>query len=140
MKAKKRATSRRQTQLDRIERKLDELLKRQPVINITPRPGEWYVPYQINTTTPSPTEQPRYPTDPFGQPVPYAVSMGGCAMTAEASPRPWRVSESLSGTMSCILDANGEHIDSLVGYVSPLDYAWAKRRHRRAPVGKEAAR
>ncbi len=67
----------KESQLDRIERKLDELLKRQPTINITPRPGEWHVPYQVNTTTPSPTEQHRYPTDTFGQPVPYAVSMGG---------------------------------------------------------------
>jgi len=38
------------------------------------------------------------------------------------------------------VEAERDRIDSLVGYVSPLDYAWAKRRHRRAPVGKEAAR
>ena len=78
---KPKTKSRRESQLDRIERKLDELLKRQPVINITPHPGEWWSgPYTINTTnvTPAPKEiEPKYPTDPFGQPVPYAVSMGG---------------------------------------------------------------
>ena len=44
-------------------------------------------------------------------------------MTAEPSPRPWRVSESLSGTMSCILDANGEHIASCFGMPTEADAA-----------------
>ena len=59
----------KESQLDRIERKLDELLKQQPIA-ISPQPGQWIVPHR-------PPEEPHYPTDPFGQPVPYAVSMGG---------------------------------------------------------------
>lgn len=58
-----------ETQLDRIERKLDELLKRQPIV-LSPQPVQWIVPHR-------PPEEPRYPTDHRGQPVPYAVSMGG---------------------------------------------------------------
>lgn len=69
MKPKKRTVSRRQTQLDRIERKLDELLKRQPIV-LSQQPAQWIVPHR-------PPEEHRYPTDTFGQPVPYAVSMGG---------------------------------------------------------------
>ena len=41
---KKRTTSRRQTQLDRIERKLDELLSRTVLVPPTPPPGTWIVP------------------------------------------------------------------------------------------------
>lgn len=36
-------------------------------------------------------------------------------MTNEPSPRPWRIGESAPGTMSCIHDANGEHIASCFG-------------------------
>ena len=58
----------KETQLDRIERKLDDLLSRQPIV-LSPQPVQWIVPHR-------PPEEPRYPTDPFGQPVTYAVSMG----------------------------------------------------------------
>jgi hypothetical protein len=59
----------KESQLDRIERKLDELLKRQPIV-LSPQPMQWIVPR-------CPSEEPRYPTDPFGHPVPYGVSCGG---------------------------------------------------------------
>ena len=48
MKPKKRKVSRRQTQLDRIERKLDELLSRPPVQIQPPAPGTWIVPKPQN--------------------------------------------------------------------------------------------
>ena len=74
MKTKKRATSRRQTQLDRIERKLDELLKRQPTINIT-QPGTWTMPCPYPTIVP---EQPsRTPVDHYGNPKIYCTSNVG---------------------------------------------------------------
>lgn len=61
----------KESQLDRIERKLDELLKQQPIaISPQPIPILWPVPR-------CPSEEPRYPTDPFGHPVPYGVSCGG---------------------------------------------------------------
>ena len=44
-------------------------------------------------------------------------------MTNEPSPRPWRVGESASGTMSCIHDANGEHIASCFGMPTEADAA-----------------
>ena len=76
MKTKKRATSRRQTQLDRIERKLDELLKRQPTINIT-QPGTWTMPCPYPTIVP---EQPTHtPVDPYGNPTIYCSSNNGDA-------------------------------------------------------------
>lgn len=69
MKTKKRNTSRRQTQLDRIERKLDELLNRPAVIQ-TP-PGQWIVPHD----PPKDDKPPRcWPTDIRGNPVPYAAT------------------------------------------------------------------
>ena len=40
---KKRTTSRRQTQLDRIERKLDELLSRTVLVPPTPPPVTWII-------------------------------------------------------------------------------------------------
>lgn len=65
---------RKETQLDRIERKLDELLKRQPTINIT-QPGTWTMPYPYPTISP---EQPtRTPVDPYGNPTIYCSSNGG---------------------------------------------------------------
>ena len=44
-------------------------------------------------------------------------------MSDESSPRPWRVGESASGTMSCIHDANGEHIASCFGIPTEADAA-----------------
>lgn len=44
-------------------------------------------------------------------------------MTTEPSPRPWRIGESASGTMSCIHDANGEHIASCFGIPTEADAA-----------------
>lgn len=41
----------------------------------------------------------------------------------EPSPRPWRIGESASGTMSCIHDANGEHIASCFGIPTEADAA-----------------
>ena len=43
--------------------------------------------------------------------------------STEPSPRPWRIGESISGTMSCILDANGEHIASCFGMPTAADAA-----------------
>lgn len=58
---KRKTTSRRQTQLDRIERKLDELLKRQPIV-LSPQTWQLIDPHR-------PPEEPHYyPTGPFGQP------------------------------------------------------------------------
>ena len=66
---KKRTTSRRQSQLDRIERKLDELLSRPTVIQ-TP-PVQWIVPHN----QPNEDAVPRgWPVDNWGRPVPYAVT------------------------------------------------------------------
>lgn len=48
MKTKKRTVSRRQTQLDRIERKLDELLSRPPVQIQPPSQETWTVPVPRN--------------------------------------------------------------------------------------------
>lgn len=70
---KKRTQSRRQTQLDRIERKLDDLLSRPAML--TP-PGQW----SYTRTIPSPATpkpEPDYPHDIYGNPVPYAASFGG---------------------------------------------------------------
>ena len=65
---------RKETQLDRIERKLDELLKRQPTINIT-QPGTWTMPCPYPTIVP---EQPTHtPVDPYGNPTIYCSSNGG---------------------------------------------------------------
>lgn len=44
-------------------------------------------------------------------------------MTDEPSPRPWRIGESISGTKSCIHDANGEHIASCFGLPTEADAA-----------------
>ena len=44
-------------------------------------------------------------------------------MNTEPSPRPWHVGESISGTMSCIYDANGEHIASCFGMPTEADAA-----------------
>lgn len=44
MKTKKRTISRRQTQLDRIERKLDELLTRPNIVINPSPPGPWMGP------------------------------------------------------------------------------------------------
>ena len=54
-------------QLDRIERKLDELLSR-PVYA---PPSQWNVP-AFWPNPPRRDEEPRYPRDWFGSPVPYA--------------------------------------------------------------------
>lgn len=68
----------KETQLDRIERKLDELLSWPAV---TP-PGQWVVPYPCDPMPIGPvdpswpttrTDRPvRYPVGPFGDPIPYA--------------------------------------------------------------------
>lgn len=64
----------KESQLDRIERKLDELLKRQPIISIT-QPGTWTMPCPYPTIVP---EQPtRTPVDPYGNPTIYCSSNGG---------------------------------------------------------------
>ena len=61
-------------QIDRIERKLDELLKRQPTINIT-QPGTWMMPRPYPTIV---SEQPtRTPVDHYGNPVVYCSANGG---------------------------------------------------------------
>lgn len=61
-------------------------------------------------------------SDPLTKPENVTMSAGhDDGITA--SPRPWRVSESLSGTMSCILDANGEHIASCFGVPTEADAA-----------------
>lgn len=74
MKPKKRTVSRRQTQLDRIERKLDELLSRQPTINIT-QPGTWTMPWPYPTIAP---EQPtRTHVGTNGDPTIYYSTNGG---------------------------------------------------------------
>ena len=58
---------RKETQLDRIERKLDDLLSR---IVYAP-PPQWNVPgFWLNP--PRREEEPSYPRDWFGNPVPYA--------------------------------------------------------------------
>lgn len=44
-------------------------------------------------------------------------------MTAESSPRPWRIAESLSGAMSHIRDANGKHVASCFGMPMEVDAA-----------------
>ena len=62
-----------ESQLDRIERKLDELLKRQPTINIT-QPGTWTMPCPYPTIAP---EQPTHtPVDHYGNPTIYCSSNG----------------------------------------------------------------
>lgn len=43
--------------------------------------------------------------------------------STEPSPRPWSIGESASGTMSCIHDANGEHIASCFGIPTEADAA-----------------
>ena len=45
---KPRTKSRRESQLDRIERKLDDLLSRPPVQILPPSPGTWTVPEPMN--------------------------------------------------------------------------------------------
>lgn len=60
-------TTKRQKQLDRIERKLDELLSR-PVYA---PPSQWNTP-AFWTVPPRREEEPRYPRDYFGNPVPYS--------------------------------------------------------------------
>ena len=67
MKTKKRTTSRRQTQLDRIERKLDELLSRPAV---TP-PGQWEVPHTYPGNPPM-NRPVLYPFGPSGGAIQYA--------------------------------------------------------------------
>ena len=63
-----------ETQLDRIERKLDDLLSRQPTIYIT-QPGTWTMPCPYPTIDP---EQPTHtPVDPYGNPTIYCSSNGG---------------------------------------------------------------
>lgn len=44
-------------------------------------------------------------------------------MTNDTSPRPWHIGESICGTMSCIYDANGEHIASCFGMPTEADAA-----------------
>lgn len=68
---KRKTTSRRQTQLDRIENKLDELLRRPPTIVQTP--GTWNVPItspgvHFVENEPRPLKP---PTDIWGNPAPY---------------------------------------------------------------------
>lgn len=70
---KKRTQSRRQTQLDRIERKLDELLSRPAML--TP-PGQWSCPRPISSPD-APKPEPDFPRDVYGNPVPYGVTFGG---------------------------------------------------------------
>ena len=67
---KRRTQSRRQTQLDRIERKLDELLSRPAII--TP-PEQWSCPRPIYWPKP----EPDFPRDIYGNPIPYGVTFGG---------------------------------------------------------------
>lgn len=63
-----------ETQLDRIERKLDELLERQPTINIT-QPGTWTMPWPYPIIAP---EQPtRTHVGTNGDPTIYYSSNGG---------------------------------------------------------------
>lgn len=64
----------KESQLDRIERKLDELLKQQPTINIT-QPGTWTMPWPCPTIAP---EQPtRTHVGTNGDPTIYYSSNGG---------------------------------------------------------------
>ena len=60
---------RRQTQLDRIERKLDELLARPPVA-ISTNPINWIVP-GIRSTEGFGNRKPEPPSDPWGNPIAY---------------------------------------------------------------------
>ena len=69
----KSARLKKESQLDRIERKLDELLSRAAII--TP-PGQWSCPRPIYWPNPPETE-PDFPRDVHGHPIPYGVTFGG---------------------------------------------------------------
>ena len=54
------------------------------------------------------------------------------------APEPSGTEEEAVAAWNAIVEAERERIDALVGYVFPLDYAWAKRRGRKKAKGNNS--